>query len=195
MDIQIVELSPTGLAEYAGVPIGFEVRERLTVVFADSRLLVEVDAVSDPYVKDYDAIPGNHPTDWPLRFDVSEWGILVAESGGARVGGAVIARDGRGLEMLEERTEVAALWDIRVAPALRGQGIGSELFRAAEDWALARGARWFKIETQNINVPACRFYERHGCTLEAANSNAYPDFPDEVQLIWCKRLAPSVYAG
>jgi GNAT superfamily N-acetyltransferase len=51
------------------------------------------------------------------------------------------------------RDDVAVLWDIRVSPRERGRGIGSALFRAAGDWARARGCRWFKIETQNVNVP------------------------------------------
>lgn len=195
METHIVEASPADLARYGRIPIGFEVHEGLTVVSADSRFLLAVEAEPTPYVKNYDAVPGNHPTDWPGRFDVSQWGILVARSNDALVGGAVIARNVPGLEMLEGRTDLAALWDIRVAPALRGQGIGSKLFRAAEAWALARGALWLKIETQNINVPACRFYERHGCTLEAANKTAYPDWPGEVQLIWRKRLGSSARAG
>ncbi len=194
MDIQITEASPSDLAVYARVSIGFEVRDRLTVVSTDSGFRLVAEAVSAPYVKNYDAIPGNHPTDWPARFDVSQWGILIAQSNGSVVGGAVLAY-GPGVDMLEGRTDVAALWDIRVAPAVRGQGIGSTLFAAAEVWALARGAQWLSIETQNINVPACRFYERHGCTLGAANGNAYPDLPGEVQLIWRKRLTLSAPAG
>jgi hypothetical protein len=45
-----------------------------------------------------------------------------------------------------------------------------------------------KIETQNINVPACRFYAKHGFILGAVNRFAYPELPDEVELIWCKEL-------
>ena len=148
-----------------------------------------------PYVKNYDAVPGNHPTDWPRRFDVFTWGILVARSNGTRVGGAVIVHGAPDVEMLEGRSDLAALWDIRVMPALRGQGVGSVLFRAAETWALARGALWLEIETQNINVPACRFYQHQGCTLGAATRNGYRDLPDEVQLIWQKRLDSSTRAG
>jgi len=40
------------------------------------------------------------------------------------------------------------------------------------------------IETQNINVPACRFYSQMGCRLTAINPFAYPEFPEETQLIW-----------
>ena len=58
----------------------------------------------------------------------------------------------------------------------------------AEAWASREGARWLKIETQNVNVPACRFYARQGCSLGAAHRFAYPAFPDEVQLLWYKKL-------
>lgn len=90
--------------------------------------------------------------------------------------------------MLEGRTDLAVLWDIRVVPAARGQGVGSALFRAAESWAAANGCSRLKIETQNINVPACRFYARHGCVLEAAHRGIYPNLPDEIQRLWYKDL-------
>jgi phage shock protein A len=91
-------------------------------------------------------------------------------------------------EVLERRADLAVLWDLRVAPALRGRGVGAALFRAAEAWALARGASWLKIETQNVNVPACRFYARRGCTLGAIHRFAYPALPEEAQLLWYKPL-------
>ncbi len=52
----------------------------------------------------------------------------------------------------------------------------------------SRGCHTLKVETQNINVPACRFYQRMGCTLGTVNRFAYPDLPDEIQLIWFKNL-------
>jgi len=45
-----------------------------------------------------------------------------------------------------------------------------------------------KVETQNINVPACRFYEKQGCHLSSINRNAYKAFPEEVELIWSLAL-------
>ena len=58
----------------------------------------------------------------------------------------------------------------------------------AEAWARACGATWLKVETQNVNVPACRFYARQGCVLGAVDRFAYPALPDEVRLLWCKHL-------
>ena len=41
---------------------------------------------------------------------------------------------------------------------------------------------------QNVNVAACRFYMAMGCELSAVNLHAYPDLPDEAQLIWSLSL-------
>ena len=191
MTVEIREEPPAALADYARVPIAFEVRERLAVLTPEAglgglRLIAE--RVAAAYVKDYDAAPENHPTAWPTRFDLTRWGILAAWADGERAGGAVVAWDTAGLDLLEGRTDLTVLWDLRVAPAWRRRGVGAALFRAAEAWALARGASWLKVETQNINVTACRFYARHGCTLGALHRFAYPALPDEVMLLWYKEL-------
>ena len=61
--------------------------------------------------------------------------------------------------------------------------------RRKQPWVVARGCRWLKVETQNINVPACRFYAKQGCVLGAIHRFAYPDYPNEAQLLWYKDLA------
>lgn len=144
-----------------------------------------------PYVKDYDAIEGEHPTQWARLFDVRNWGLFAARMDGQRIGGAVVAYDTPGLDMLEGRGDLAVLWDIRVTPEARGKGVGSALFRSAEAWARARGCRKLKVETQNINVSACRLYARQGCVLAAVHRFAYPRLPGEIQLLWYKELRSS----
>ena len=52
-----------------------------------------------------------------------------------------------------------------------------------------RKCRTMKVETQNINVPACRLYAKHGFALGVINRHAYAELPDEVELTWYKRLA------
>jgi GNAT superfamily N-acetyltransferase len=97
--------------------------------------------------------------------------------------------------MLEGRDDLAVLWDIRVSPEARGRGVGAALFRAAERWAKARGCLHLRVETQNINVAACRFYARQGCVLRAVNRHAYAELPDEIQLLWDKILTADVPSG
>lgn len=180
-----------GLDRHGEIPIAFLVERTLVVSLADDGLkgmsLAEV-PVAAPWVKDYDAIEGEGPSRWASSFDVANWGLLAAHDGELRVGGAVVAHDTEGVDMLEGRSDVAALWDIRVRPEARSSGIGTMLFRGVEGWARARGCRTLKVETQNINVPACHFYRRMGCRLGAIDRRAYADLPDEVQLIWVKEL-------
>ena len=194
MRIEVTEGPVTTLEEYASVPIAFEVGSILDVKARDNRLaglLVTERRLRVPYMKDYDSIEGAQPTEWPKHFDLSNWVLFAARVEGRRVGGAVVAFRTPALAMLEGRNDIAVLWDIRVAPEARGQGVGSSLFRAVEARARAEGGRQLKAETQNINVAACRFYARQGCTLRSVNHKAYARFPDEVQLILCKDLSPS----
>lgn len=174
------------------IPIGFEVRsvfEVLAATTGPAEWQLKERRIAVPWLKDYDTIKGEGPTRWARRWNVAQWGLLGAYQGDERVGGAVLAFDTPGVDLLEGRTDLAVLWDLRVAPPYRGQGVGAALWCAAERWARERGCRELKVETQNINVPACRFYARMGCILRAVNPGVYAEFPDEVQLLWYKGLA------
>jgi len=192
MDIELHEESMAALAEHARIPTAFEVERVLVVSIEDHGLggfVLSERRLGAPYVKDYDAIDGEGPTRWAERFDLSNWGLISAHSGDRCVGGTVIAFNTAGVDILEDRGDLAVLWDIRVHPESRRHGVGSALFRAAEEWAVARGCCEIKVETQNINVAACRFYASQGCVLGAINRFAYKELQHEVQLLWYKHLA------
>ena len=191
MTLTIVEEPPTQLVEYAQVPMGFTVAER----FDDQALMALRDdaavqgvAVSPPYWKDYDAYLDGHPSEWPRQFDLSRWTILAAYDRTRRVGGAVVIVDDPQIDLLRDCPACALLWDVRVAPDARRQGVGSALLEAAEQRARERGARSLRVETQDVNVPACRFYHAHGFRLERTTPRAYAELPNEVQLLWRKAL-------
>ena len=198
MRIEIREEPITTLDQYASIPIAFEVGSILDVLATANSLgefiLIER-PLDGPYIKDYDSINEEEPSQWARRFDISNWVLFAAWAEGRRVGGAVVAFNTPGLNMLEGREDLAVLWDIRVSPEAQGQGVGSALFREAEAWAKAKGCQQLKVETQNINVVACRFYARQGCELGAVNHKAYPEFPDEVQLLWYKDLSNNQPSG
>jgi GNAT superfamily N-acetyltransferase len=198
MRVEVREEPITALDEYASIPIAFDVGSIFDVRSAGNGLcefLLTERHLDVPYVKDYDSISGERPTQWARQFDMSNWVLFAARAEGRLVGGAVVAFGTPSLNMLEGREELAILWDIRVSPEARGQGVGSALFRAAEAWARAKGCGHLKVETQNINVAACRFYARQGCVLRAVNHLAYAEFPEEVQLLWYKELSDSLPSG
>jgi ribosomal protein S18 acetylase RimI-like enzyme len=190
LDIQ--EHGADRLAEYATVSIAFRVAEVLDLdaISADpSAARIPTRPVAPPYIKDYDSVAGDAPLDWPARFDVSRWMFLAALADGKRVGCAtMIARD-PAVDLLDGRDDLARLWDLRVAAEFRHRGVASALLAAVEERGSAQDIRTLMVETQHINVPACRFYARQRFVLGAVNRGAYPDLPHEVQLLWYKPLA------
>ena len=195
MSLEIRQESAATLSEYQRIPIAFQVREVFDVTAEPKGgFSLAARQLANPYQKDYDAL-GETPADWVLRFDVSTWAFFSAFTDGQRIGGATVAFRSPDVDMLEGRVDLAVLWDIRVAPSTRRGGVGSALFAAATTWAASQRCRQLRVETQNINVPACRFYGRQGCVLGAARWGAYPDLPEEVQLLWYKDLAPDAIAG
>jgi GNAT superfamily N-acetyltransferase len=188
----LVEESITALADYGQIPISFCVDRLFEVAAIDGGLggiVLRERNVDRPYIKDYDALEGAEPARWAELWDLANWGLISAFCQGERVGGVVLAFDTPGVEMLAGRKDLAVIWDIRVSPGYRRNRIGKALFLASETWARARGCRWLKVETQNINVPACRFYAKQGCILGSIDTFAYPGFPDETQLLWYKDLS------
>lgn len=191
MKINIVEETPEALPEYEKVSMAFTVKSYFRVEPLENGLggikLTE-EAVKTPYIKDYDANPEDKPSWWAKRFDLSNWGILSAFIGEQRVGGAAIAWKTAAVDMLDGRTDLTCLWDLRVSPDFRGREIGRKLFAKSLLWARARNCRQLKVETQNINVPACRFYVQQGCQLGAINKYAYPEIMNEIQLVWYRNV-------
>jgi ribosomal protein S18 acetylase RimI-like enzyme len=188
MSIQIIEIGPDRLNEYDKIPSQFKVRALLQPELVNDGIggiLLHERVVEEPYNKDYDAA-GELPSDVRKMFDVTKWGFfLVIDPADKVVGGATVAFDTTRVFMLENRHDLSVLWDIRVS--LKARGAGIPLFRAAAQWSRKRGCKQMKIETQNVNIPARRFYQRMGCRLGEIRRFGYaaiPQVANEVMLCW-----------
>lgn len=185
---EITEISSSDLARYAAIPMTLEVQTVFDVRLLENGLagIQLVETAVKPYIKDYDEFGG--PLSWLDEFDTSRWGFFLAvHNGGQAVGGAAIAWNTNGVNMLEGRSNLSVLWDIRVHPDWRKQGVGQALFLRAAEWSRQRGCVHMKIETQNVNVPACRFYAAQNCQLGDIRRFAYQDEPavaHEIRLNW-----------
>ena len=147
--------------------------------------LTEVPA--EPYIKDFCTGDDESVTRWEKRFDITNWAFFMAFDGEKPVGAATVASRTKGVNMLSGRDDLAVLWDIRVADGYKGQGIGQTLFDMAADWSRKNGLVQMKIECQNNNVPAVKFYHKQGAVLSEINEYAYysePEYRHETQLIW-----------
>lgn len=185
--MRILEITPERMTDYESVPIAFEAREILSVSTPANGLggIQLTPQPVSPYIKDYDAL--GPPRLWLAEFNTANWGFFLAVEDDVPQGAAAVAWNTNGVDMLEGRRDMSVLWDIRVSPAQRGKGIGKALLAYAAEWSRQRGCRMMKIETQNVNLAACRFYASQGCILGDIRRHAYRDAPavaDEVQLNW-----------
>lgn len=182
--IEVREGGTSAIDEYARIPIAYEVLSvlRLAEPHAMVAASLEEEPVA-PYVKDYDAIPGNRPSDWLRRFDTSGWRLFAAFAGETWVGGAIVAPAS---SIGSAEPGVAELWDLRVHPAWRRRGVATALCGAMEAWAAGAGWTALQVETQHSNVAACRLYARRGFHLASVEPHAYPDLPGEARLTWRK---------
>ena len=188
MDIEIRQHSAEILSEYVKIPISFSVESYYQIRLLNSGLdgikLTEKEILK-PYDKDYDII--NPPIKWAERFDTTDWVFLIAYTDDIITGGTILVHSSSDINLLEGRNDLAVLWDIRVSPKYRGMGIGKSLFNSAVARAKEKDCSQLKIETQNTNVKACKFYAKQGCDLGLVNRFAYEDNPD-VMLCWYYNL-------
>ena len=190
MNIAIRLETANDLQGYAQVPMVLTVRAQYRAELVDGGLggwtLNEepvVSAIRQGLTDELDS-----PTRW-LRHDISNWAFFAAHDGAT-------PRRRRNCRLEQSGAPHAGgengprfvLWDIRVRREYRRSGIGSQLFDKCAEWAKRKGCTRLKIETQDINVPACRFYAAKGCELRGIHHGMYPEYPDEVQFLWYLNL-------
>lgn len=97
--------------------------------------------------------PWNDPdADFARALENSASAVLVARSGGALAGAAMVGFDGhRGW-----------VYYLAVAPDRRGSGLGKALMAAAEQWLRARGAPKLQLMVRADNDAALGFYAALG---------------------------------
>lgn len=188
MTLDIISITPDHLEKYASIPISFWATSVYQIEPLDGGLggfSMTEQPVVQPWLKDYDA--DESPMDWSKKFDLKNWGFFVGFDKETAVAGAAVALNTPEVNMLEKRRDLAVLWDIRVHPDWRGMGFGKIIFMHAADWARKQDCAQLKIETQNVNVPACKFYKAMGCELGMIHKYGYAAMPavvTEAMIFW-----------
>lgn len=148
-----------------------------------------VETPVEPFIKDFDDDEPIHnfASRQAKNFDITNWGFFMAFDKEQAIGGAIVASRTKEVYMLAGRDDLAVLWDIRVDDTYKRQGVGQALFDMAVEWARNEGHTQMKIECQNNNIPAVRFYHKQGAVLSAIDEYAYYNelrYRHETQLIW-----------
>jgi GNAT superfamily N-acetyltransferase len=176
----IEQVGLPALSEYQLIPCSFEVRARVDLdVLAQSGEIVPI--AVEPFTKDYDVFEDERPENLPRVWDMRSWSVFLAREGRSLAGGAIVARN-------EPELGRAILQDLRVAPDYRVAGVGRSLVEFALDWARKQGCSQILVETQDLNVAACRLYSKCGFHLTKIDPNAYEPELREAKLVWMKAL-------
>ena len=164
---------PDDLAELERLDIGF-VTHAIYDVMRDSRGFSLVESTIKPPLRK------KYSVDW--RAIEAASAAIVAEIDGTIAGVASLNYEG-----WNRRAVVSHLY---VDAAARRRGIGSRLLQELRMRANVFGARSLFVETQNVNLPAIRFYERNGFTLVGLDISLYVarDAPGETALYFATPL-------
>jgi ribosomal protein S18 acetylase RimI-like enzyme len=176
---------------YDKVPMVVHIKSKFVIKKIDRGLggfLFEEVPVEE-YSKDFTRF--EKAMDYEKHFNISGWAFFMAFDEDEPIGAVTVSARNSSCDILDKRDDICALWDIRVAKGYKHSGIGQHLFDMARAWATEEGFSQMKIECQNTNVPACRFYHKQGAQLCRIDEYAYyseyyneKDIRDEIGLIW-----------
>ena len=172
-DIVIQPLTVANQADLNRCANAFTVEAELHLTAEDGRIGYSVEPVT-PYVKRYDP----EIYDGQAYLEKPDHAAWLAYADGQLAGQILVH---------EHWNRCAIIGDIAVDPPYRRRGVGRRLIEQAVAWARGRGLPGIMLETQNINVPACRLYERCGFVLGGFDACLYRGVMPgtrEIALFW-----------
>ena len=80
--------------------------------------------------------------------------------------------------------------DICVAKDFRNKGVGQILMNQAIKWTIDKKLKGLMLETQDVNLAACRFYRKFGFILGGVDTMLYSNFDisDQKALFWYYKI-------
>ena len=151
----------------------FTVIGRLWPMFADGKWTFTEILYDEPYEKCYP----NDEENCQEYIGHPEKTVLFCYADGQCVGQIRLRKNWNRYVFIE---------DIAVARGSRGKGIGTSLVEKAIAWAKQKGLGGLMLETQDVNLPACRFYAKLGFEIGAVDTMLYANFAskDEKAIFW-----------
>lgn len=153
----------------------FEVYGRLEVTYQNNTWSFKEVLFQEPYIKSYDleVIKLDH------YISSSDRTILYAINKDCVIGQIAIRKNWNKFCYID---------DLAVKASERHKGIASSLIDHAQDWAQKNNLKGFMLETQDVNLAACRLYIKKGFVLGSLDTMLYNNFDSkgERALIWYK---------
>ena len=173
MKIQIIKLDHKKLADIDRCDNTFWVENKLSIGVKDDRIsysLVPARVFEKHYLPEH--------SDYTDYLNNPDKAVYLAYADEQLAGQIILRTNWNGYAYIE---------DIAVDQSFRRHGIGRKLMEKAVEWTKSLGLPGIMLETSNINVAACQFYEQFGFKLGGFDRFLYlatlPD-TEEVALFW-----------
>lgn len=173
MEIQIRELDKDSLIHINQCDNSFSVESKLRLHARDEEIVYTL-APARAFLKRYSP----EDLDYPDYLDNPEKTIFLAYIDEQLAGQIILRKNWNGYAYVE---------DIAVDSRFRRQGIGKRLMEKAVYWAKSHSLPGIMLETSNVNIAACHFYERIGFKLGGFDRYLYQAImpgTEEVALYW-----------
>ncbi len=171
--IELKEVDATNARDIYTVDSTYEIRSQIVPAFKDGVFSYEVKETGGIQFKSYP----DDPFDYTAYMHNPEKVAYLAYHGRQNIGQIIVKRWWNRFAWVD---------DIRVARQYRQAGVGKKLMDAAVSWARLYGYPGIMLETQDVNVPACLFYQEYGFTLGGVDKLLYRAslYPGETALFW-----------
>ncbi|MFU1798727.1 GNAT family N-acetyltransferase [Paenibacillus azoreducens] len=168
----IVKMTHSNMNDFNKPNEGFIVIGRIIPKYVDDNWTYTEEIFSEPYFKQYE----NDEIDISYVEEDGKAVFLYYDENHC-VGQIRICSNWNGYALIE---------DIAVAKEWRQKGIGSALMEKAVDWAKQNKFIGLMLETQDVNVSACRFYAKNSFIIGAVDNMLYSNFPtaNEKAIFW-----------
>ena len=168
----IVEINRQNLSDINKANQPFEIIGKIIPIFVDGIWSYTEEIYEHHTMKSYPV----ENQDYAAYINNPNKAIFLAYYGAECVGQIILKRDWNRYAFIE---------DICVAKLTRGQGIGTDLIQKAIEWAKKSNLKGLALETQDNNIPACRFYAKCGFVIGAVNTMLYRNFDNgEFAVFW-----------
>ncbi|MFW9914028.1 MAG: GNAT family N-acetyltransferase [Candidatus Thorarchaeota archaeon] len=175
MLLNIEQISSENLNDFYRIDNSFKVSSVIELSMVQGEIQYEVKEVAESWEKKYDEIRDFDPAS-------------VIDSETAVIFLAYIEDEIAGKIVLKKHwNNFAHIEDIAVDRSFRRQGIGKQLLHRAIRWAREKNFPGISLETQDVNVGACRLYESCGFHIGGFDKSLYKAIDkskDEVAIYW-----------
>ncbi|MGG4219199.1 GNAT family N-acetyltransferase [Paenibacillus jamilae] len=159
-EIEVVEMTFDNNGDYERREYPFMVIGRLIPEFQNGKWSYHEELYEQHYESKY---PEHENLDEYINSDYSI--SFLYYSGGKCLGHIRLSTS--------DETKFASIDRLIVLESSRGKGIGTALLNKAKEWALQKGMKGFTLETQDVNLLACRFYLKNGFEIGAVDTMLY----------------------